>query len=1509
MRSKDHSFSHLSKSIHTRVSRFADQSTECVGFENREESAESFTVVSDHMHYLSTSVEIPEWLQTCLFYFLCFQIIVVGLMPQLDEFWLDASFRSFTNLLGIIALMQTPEHGSVVFIAILSVDVALIILEILVSAITRMLYSRSGHVHPALCYLSRLMSLLMSTLFLMTSAAFCAGFIGHTFMKGVPRAELGLAIVVLVVITMSFLRAMWLLTFTHYTVSYGEQLFLCQKGDTVMRVYLSLFIEVFVACVLKEDRFFSIIVPWVVVITSFVNFWIDLLRAPWGRIDDYKMVVTAWASAWGSALVMAFDRTNKDYTSPDIDFWLAVGWLVLCIMIVPSICDLVIKKALKRLDDPDFVTKTRSVATALRDLRIGFRMGHQGTMECIHIRGLFERFPNDVDLLFFCSRIALSLSQCPYTVEELERSLSADHSFSPVKAHFDKSLVRIIAPSDPKEVEKYNRQVIQLHTAFIHLFDDARSLYDVIIDEMSAIFSKVMRSYTHHYHSALRALYGFLERYPFSPDGDFFLEIFSVLYPNTSEMQQMSKWQMNKPDYVRQHLSYFPRQLPGVVNSPELFRSYQPEYRVRRKNMPTIPPSLRVVEKTRKTTGPYGSIVTRWYVLLLLFLMTVFPLVSMGLMIAQNNRFETRAEQLVQGWSLTWLLTRSETFLYPLLFFETSDPFWAGSQAMRNQYMKDYSANVTELRAGITKFGYGIGGSLENIDMDLLGKISEFMSSPADFGTLQGDSLSITQTFLMTTFIGDDIMTEDSGMVPENMTMEMKLNLMNMVSGEIIHITQAMQNFLTSAASATSDNEYTSTIAFLVISCCLIVLTYIVLVVLLLGASSKFDVFFKTLRDTSKAAVASMRQFIRLCQSVLGSTRRRGRGNRYKKGFINFAFLSIGCNLIIALVMIVLCVLEYLSVLCRIKQVNRLTQLYSTYTTGYNNLSTTLREAFLKKFADKDPLEVYTNVAELFDWYQKGMWAHYNQGNAFCRLCSTVDVYHLYSGAGLTYEKLVFNYMVLMRLYVLPSGEVDESRESIFVQTLQIWYFQIVSALTTFAERFTETCASFYDRTRNLEIVFAVLYLVFALLFIVCFVYCAYILDLPFKHMVQLFTRFPDSVLSNDSLMILRQNNWSFKSSGFIFDSAMYDELINRIPDAIIIIDKTCVIMTHNLAAQRLVNVEDAVGKRLFDQLLMTLTTLQEKDDDKMNEEEPAEPERLEALINDYMSDDRSSILVTKLMGVVDTQKFWFSLTILPIFPEANDLLMSQNQTAERFAVVFRDIGDEIRQQNLVAEETRKHLQIVHQILPTEIATRLLKEQRSISMTVETVAISFCDIVQFTPWCGSQPAENVVTALNYMFNLFDERCSRYETVTKIKCIGDCYMSAAGIFSNAVGPAVFGVEMVHFCLDLIDAIEIVNEKLGTKLMVRIGVALGGPISAGVMGIHKPVFDIWGEAVNDAQNLESGGCPMKVHINQELRDFLNAPDVHIEPKGDGTYFCTRELVEQVKEEEEDGEQSNE
>jgi hypothetical protein len=71
-------------------------------------------------------------------------------------------------------------------------------------------------------------------------------------------------------------------------------------------------------------------------------------------------------------------------------------------------------------------------------------------------------------------------------------------------------------------------------------------------------------------------------------------------------------------------------------------------------------------------------------------------------------------------------------------------------------------------------------------------------------------------------------------------------------------------------------------------------------------------------------------------------------------------------------------------------------------------------------------------------------------------------------------------------------------------------------------------------------------------------------------------------------------------------------------------------------------------------------------------------------------------------------------------------------------------------------------------------------------------------------------------------------------------------------------------MIELCLDCIEGITVVNDTLRLHLRVRMGGHYGGPMSAGTMGMYKPVFDIWGETVNKAEGMESQGVRRSKHF---------------------------------------------
>ena len=157
------------------------------------------------------------------------------------------------------------------------------------------------------------------------------------------------------------------------------------------------------------------------------------------------------------------------------------------------------------------------------------------------------------------------------------------------------------------------------------------------------------------------------------------------------------------------------------------------------------------------------------------------------------------------------------------------------------------------------------------------------------------------------------------------------------------------------------------------------------------------------------------------------------------------------------------------------------------------------------------------------------------------------------------------------------------------------------------------------------------------------------------------------------------------------------------------------------------------------------------------------------------------------------------------------------------------------------------------------------------------------DIVEFTPWCASLQASEVMLTLNTLFTEFDRLVSKTQTITRIKCIGDCYMAAGGIFSDVNIPDLHAKEAVQFGLDAIDAVQRVNSDIGQNLRIRVGVNTGGPLVAGVLGVGKPTFEIIGPVINMAQQMEHNGVPMNVHISRAVYELIYGGTFNIKERG--------------------------
>lgn len=189
---------------------------------------------------------------------------------------------------------------------------------------------------------------------------------------------------------------------------------------------------------------------------------------------------------------------------------------------------------------------------------------------------------------------------------------------------------------------------------------------------------------------------------------------------------------------------------------------------------------------------------------------------------------------------------------------------------------------------------------------------------------------------------------------------------------------------------------------------------------------------------------------------------------------------------------------------------------------------------------------------------------------------------------------------------------------------------------------------------------------------------------------------------------------------------------------------------------------------------------------------------------------------------------------------------------------------------SIIEEEKNRSNNLLLNILPEETALELKKNGKVQAKKFESVTVLFTDFEGFTHYAEKLPPEKLVESIDYYFSKFDTIMEKYN-LEKIKTVGDAYMCAGGLPFPTRDHAY---KMTLAALEIARFVNISEELIAqnqTHFKIRIGINTG-PLVAGVVGIKKFSYDIWGDTVNIASRMESNSEPGRINISEHTYQII-------------------------------------
>lgn len=212
--------------------------------------------------------------------------------------------------------------------------------------------------------------------------------------------------------------------------------------------------------------------------------------------------------------------------------------------------------------------------------------------------------------------------------------------------------------------------------------------------------------------------------------------------------------------------------------------------------------------------------------------------------------------------------------------------------------------------------------------------------------------------------------------------------------------------------------------------------------------------------------------------------------------------------------------------------------------------------------------------------------------------------------------------------------------------------------------------------------------------------------------------------------------------------------------------------------------------------------------------------------------------------------------------------LQTQDELGE-LGHAFNEMMQSIRQQtSMLAQKNQEVERLLLNLLPSAAARRVQKGETRIVDQIQQVTVLYVSIVGFQELGAKKAAQDVAGMLQDLTIDIDESANRYD-VEKLATAGQRFIGVCGLSTQHLDHSRRAAD---FALALLRIVQRVNSKYSINLNLRVGIHAGA-VMAGVIGVNRMMYEMWGETVNVASYLNEDAGPNTILVSQGIYERLH------------------------------------